>query len=585
MRSALAAAAQRRATRARSSSLSTVPPAETSSDYLPELAAIAASILYKSPSTSKAGRAVYILNSAAFPDAFEVDYDSLLSYVLARLPGEEELIAGAEYEVVFFAGGQPEGATMERRQGPGMGWYLQAYHVLSRATRKKLQRLYIVHPRTWVRVLVGVFGTIVSPKFRRKIVHVSTLSQLTVQMPIERLLIPPSTYLHDRRITPDIDVPYAGGRRAFGARHPLPKNIDTGQTRLPRVLRETTSFILMPQNVCTEGLFRIPPQSVLAGVLREAYDRGQQYIVWKERSATVVQPGMPQDLLGEVRLEDAYGVHLAASLIKTWYRDLRQPIFPESCYARFREKYGSAETDVTPEDLVDLIMPASPTSPLTITSREILTRHLLPLLSAVAEHERQNKMNAENLSILFSMCLLCGSDQLEDAKMSTLVRKILQAALDLWPQLREGLGIDPMAFEIDLLPPADPHDYEDPVEHDVHQTTSGDDLIETKQGHRIIMADVDSEPISPERVPTLPPRPVRSRAASLGKQLLPNLDVGSILKRKPASATPTADSAPAELDPPRYSTVFDGEGRSIHVADSPSSYAPADGFGPARRGE
>ncbi|KAK1072130.1 hypothetical protein LTR33_010294 [Friedmanniomyces endolithicus] len=173
MRTALAAAANRRATRnrARSKSLSAVPPADTSSDYLPELAVAAASILYRSPLPSKEGLPVYIINAAAFPDAWEVDYDSLLSYVLARLPGEDELLSGTEYEVIFFAGGQPEGATTEKRQGAGMGWYLQAYHVLSRATRKKLRRLYIVHPRAWVRVLIGVFGTVVSPKFKRKIVH------------------------------------------------------------------------------------------------------------------------------------------------------------------------------------------------------------------------------------------------------------------------------------------------------------------------------------------------------------------------------------------------------------------------------
>lgn len=147
MRSALAAAASRG--RTRSNSLSTVPPAQDSEDYLPELAAVAASILYRSPVDSKEGRPIYILNAAAFPDAYEVDYDTLLSYVLARLPGEDELISGTEYEIVFFAGGAPDNATAEKKQGPATGWYLQAYHVLSRALRKKLQMLYIVHPRTW----------------------------------------------------------------------------------------------------------------------------------------------------------------------------------------------------------------------------------------------------------------------------------------------------------------------------------------------------------------------------------------------------------------------------------------------------
>ncbi|KAK4575358.1 hypothetical protein LTR86_001212 [Recurvomyces mirabilis] len=626
MRSALAAAATRRAGRSRSTSLSAVPPSESSHDYAPELAAIAASILYRSPLPSREGRPIFVLNAAAFPDAWEVDYDNLLSYVLARLPGEEELISGTEYEVVFFAGGQPEGATSEKKQGPGMGWYLQAYHMLSRATRKKLQKLYIVHPRTWVRVLVGVFGTIVSPKFRRKIMHVNTLSQLALQVPIERLLIPPSTYLQDRKIEAEIGVPYMAGRKAFGARHPLPKNLNTGKTRLPRVLRETTSFLMLSQNVVMEGLFRIPPHSVLAGVLKEAYDRGQHFIVWKEKGATVVQPGIDQGLLDEVRLEDAYGVHLAASMIKMWYRELRDPIFPESSYARLRERYSSPDSQPSLEELVELILPASPLSPLTSISRKILTRHLLPLLSAIAEHEPQNKMNAENLSILFSMCLVCGTNQLEDAKMANVIKKVLQKAIAEWPLLREGLGMSKDAFAADLLPPSDRRDYEDPIDDESHTIDSEDN----QEGHRIVMADIDGTDEIPEpkrapilrprssgmapprkpsppslasadnasttetkRAPTLPPRPpARSRAASAAKQqqpLLPLLDVVGVggVKRKPAPMSAQApDSAPAMLDPPRYSTVFDSEGKSLHVADSPASYAlPADGFGPARRGE
>ncbi|KAI7001876.1 Asparagine synthetase [Hortaea werneckii] len=462
MRSALNLAAQRsRGGRSRSTSLSTVPPAEHSDEWDPALAAIAASILYRSPLPSREGRPVYILNAAAFPDSFEVDYDTLLSYVLARLPEEDELLSGTEYEIIFFAGGQPEGATSEKKNGPGIGWYLQAYHVLSRATRKKLQRLYIVHPRTWVRVLVSVFGTVVSPKFRRKITHINTLTQLALEQPIYRLLIPPTTYIHDRKLEPEITVPYPTNRRAFNAPEPFPGNAETGHTRLPRVLRETTTFILQPSNITTEGVFRIPPHSLLSSVLKEAYDRGQMYIIWKERGATFSPPGTEQALIDEIRLEDAYGVHLAASIIKTWYRDLRDPIFPESSYTLIRERYGANgdSTEVPLEDLVDLLLPASPQSPLAPTAREVLTRHLLPLLSRVASHESQNKMSSENLAIVFSMCLVNGSDQLEDAKVSMVIRKILKQAIEMWPVLREGMGIQADGFEKDLEPPVDPREF------------------------------------------------------------------------------------------------------------------------------
>nr|POF16372.1 isoform 4 of rho gtpase-activating protein 8 [Quercus suber] len=599
MRTALAAAAQRRAThRSRSNSLTAVPPAESSDDYIPELAAVAASILYRCPQPSRSGRPVYVLNSAAFPDAYDIDYDSLLSYVLARLPEEDELLSGTEYEVVFFAGGQPDSATNEKRQGPGMGWYLQAYHVLSRATRKRLERLYIVHPRTWVRVLIGVFGTIVSPKFRRKIVHVNTLSQLAQHVQLEKLLIQPATYLHDRKLSPEIEMPYASGRRAFGVRHPFPKNITTGETRLPRVLRETTSFILLPSNIETEGLFRIPPHSVLSGVLKEAYDRGQQYIVWKEKHTTFVQPGMDQALVDEVRQGDAYGVHSAASLIKTWYRELQSPIFPETSYEALRTKYGNPEDVVTPEDLVDIILPQSPSSPLTLNSRLILTRHLLPMLSLVAAHESQNKMSAENLAICFSMTLICGHDQIEDAKISSIVKRILKAAIEMWPQLRTGLTIESSVFDNDIAPPLDPRDYEDPLEDEPYRRILNEETVDGDETHRIVLND-EEDKLTVERAPTLPPRPgsstisqsppdlnttpvqnvtlsARSRASSAAKTI-PGLEAAGQIKRKPAPPIPM-ETQIAILDPPRYSAVFDADGHSLHPDHSPID--PVDGFGP-----
>lgn len=158
--------------RLRSSSLSAVPTPPTSVDYDVSLAKVAASILYRTPLPSEAGLPIYILNAAALPDAHEVDFDALLPYVLARLPGEDELLSGTEYEVIFFAGGgSAEGPSAPKKRRPGWGWFIQAYHVLSRAMRKRLQKLYIVHERSWVRILVEMFSTIVSPKFRRKIVH------------------------------------------------------------------------------------------------------------------------------------------------------------------------------------------------------------------------------------------------------------------------------------------------------------------------------------------------------------------------------------------------------------------------------
>ena len=157
--------------RLRSKSLNTIPPAPASEDYSVHLADAAAHIIYRSPLPSQTDLPVFIIDAAAFPDHAKVDYDALLPYVIARLPDEEELIDGRGYEVVFFAGSEEGGSASLKKERPGWGWFLQAYHVLNRAMRKRLQKLYVVHERTWIRFMIETFSTVVSPKFRKKIVH------------------------------------------------------------------------------------------------------------------------------------------------------------------------------------------------------------------------------------------------------------------------------------------------------------------------------------------------------------------------------------------------------------------------------
>ncbi|KAL6703017.1 hypothetical protein ACN47E_010293 [Coniothyrium glycines] len=560
------------ASRLRSSSLSAVPPPRQSSDYSRELAKAAASVLYRSPLPSKDGRPVFILNAAALPDSDETNFDTLLPYVLARLPEEDDLLKGYEYEVIFFAG-DGDGSATSKKHRPGWGWFLQAYHVLSRAMRKRLQKLYIVHEKAWVRILTEIFSTIVSPKFRRKIYHLSSLTQLAREIRIEDLLIPPSTYLADRRLSENVYSPANGGRRAFATRDPFPKS-SNGGTRFPRLLRETGSFLLMEQNIISEGLFRVPPHAKLRDCLKEAYDRGQRYIVWKDNGATLPVPPYPhaehqEEILAEVVPTDAYSVFMAAAMIKAWYASLRQPIFPTESYRDLKRLYGDPQDSIDLGRMKDLFSPDSEWSMLPQISREIVVRHLLPLLSEVAARAEQNKMTAENLAVCFAPALLCGPDQLEDAKMSSIIRRIITQATEMWNDgLREACGQTKGAFLQELMLPKDENDWEDPMEGEGSSTNSTGSLEQQAQG--ITLEDNEKFPTyyepqtktSQEMPPPLPPRSGAPSAQSSADSA----------KRKPA---------PPLQAPPRYSSVISDAPDDI--AESPVTYAATtDGFSPRR---
>ena len=393
----------------------------------------------------------------------------------------------------------------------------------------------------------------------------STLSNLALHIPIEDLLIPPSTYLHDRRISDEIFVPFATGRRAFNTRQPFP--IDSrGKSRLPRILRETTSFLVMEQNIVSEGLFRVPPHAKLKEVLKEAYDRGQKFIIWKDNGAYLPVPRYPRaehldEIIAEIDPKDAYSTFMAASLIKSWYADLRQPLFPQASYRELKRLYGDPDDLPDLEQLRDLMSPSSEWSFLPAISREILVRHLLPLLAAVAAHQEKNSMNAENLAVCFAPALLRGPDQLEDAKISSIIQRIITEAVKYWPEgLREACGIHARAFKEELVLPTYEKDWDDPVESPEGRKGRTEENVPDEQHVTGIILQDNEAPL---RIPPLPPRSSKPQT---------QFATENATKRKPA---------PPLQVPPRYSTIVADS--PYDVAESPSSYAAVtDGFAPPR---
>ncbi|KAK1908321.1 hypothetical protein P3342_009168 [Pyrenophora teres f. teres] len=333
----------------------------------------------------------------------------------------------------------------------------------------------------------------------------------------------------------------------------------------------------MEQNITSEGLFRVPPHSRLRDSLKEAYDRGQKYIIWKDNEVTLPVPPYAHaehqdEIIAEVFPTDAYSVYMAAAMIKAWYASLRQPIFPTESYRDLRRLYGDSQEVLELEKLTDLFSPTSEWSLLPGQSREILCRHLLPLMSAISARREQNKMNAENLAVCFAPGLLCGPDQLEDAKMSSIIRRIFTQAVKMWSEgLREACGQTEDAFYEGLKLPYNEHDWEDPPDATRDSMDSDESLEDQISG--ITLLDNEKlptfrEPRREQRDELPPPLPPRSRAPSTKSST-------DSIQRKPA---------PPLAVPPRYSAVISDAPED--VAESPITYAATtDGFSPRRNDE
>ena len=378
-------------------------------------------------------------------------------------------------------------------------------------------------------------------------------------MPIEDLLIPPSVYLTDRHLCSEIYAPYMSGKRAFAVRNALPSS-SLGSPRLPRVLREATSFLTSDPLLKTGGIFRINARAVEVEVLKEAYNRAQKFIVWREGNICQVSPyrkeGFGDVWVEELENTEGFGIHTAAGLIKQWYKDLPTPIFPPESYTAIDKFYGNSEDPFDAQQLLEILTPEVAWSVMPMTSRRIVTSHLLPMLSRVAEFKDWNQMTPHNLALCFAPNMLCGPDPIQDYKISTIIRRLLEAMIVHWKEdLAPEFGMDDMTFEESLRLPEATEDREDPLEEPQLSQSSADTQ---SNGITLLENDGDTEE-EPDSKPPLPPRPqsVINEATS-PNELHP-------LRRKPAP--------PLQIPPP-YSTIVGPDPNSSPSAEFSASSVP-----------
>ncbi|KAI4248236.1 MAG: hypothetical protein L6R42_009357 [Xanthoria sp. 1 TBL-2021] len=341
----------------------------------------------------------------------------------------------------------------------------------------------------------------------------------------------------------------------------------------------------MDECVRTEGIFRVNAKAVMVEVLQELYDQGQQFIVWQERDTVLCFPfwrdGTGDVGMDELKEKDGYDVHAAAGLIKLWYKELREPVFPQSYYQALGKFYGDADLQLEPQQLVEMLRPDAEWTILTTTARKILRMHLLPLLSRVIEMEEWNHMTAYGLAVCFAPALLRGPDIEEDMKMMAIVRRLLEAMVRNWKKhLAPVFEIDPQSFEAELRLPEVLADRQDPLEEGADSVSpseaqmSGITLIDNDGSASDTQqedgSDEDEAPPLPQRptpLPPLPPRPRTFFESEGGRPTLPPRTRSSTIAAIPITSNPTSSPtngvenpvkrkpAPTVQPLPRYSMV------------------------------
>ncbi|KAJ2159104.1 hypothetical protein GGF46_003259 [Coemansia sp. RSA 552] len=314
-----------------------------------------------------------------------VDYDRLLNLIQFRLDDFVE----SDYTVVLFAA--------NARYKPNVKWLYTAYRRLGRKYKKNLKALYIVHPAKWVQFLLTAMNAVLSPKFAKKVKWVETLSELAQAVPIQQITIPPEVYQHNATKEVEIRVPAHGrpASRFFGV--PIERLMGVhGELGLPAPVADALDY-LYTHALEVQDLFRRSPPPPTLQKVRNQYEAAGHvsvtYAVW--------------------------GEHVAAAVLKTWCRELPQPIIPPHYYELIRQMPDPAQqAEAAAAYARDVVLPALSDPPCV----SLLLAALFGLLRAIADHSHINNMTSAKLAAAWAPNFVRSSQPDVDISMCSVTR-------------------------------------------------------------------------------------------------------------------------------------------------------------------
>ncbi|XP_054278809.1 rho GTPase-activating protein 8-like [Macrosteles quadrilineatus] len=318
-----------------------------------------------------AGRRVIVVSACRLPSNKELDHQRLLRYLMYTL----DKFVEQDYSLVYFHHG------LTSKNKPTISWMWQAYCAFDRKYKKNLKALYLVHPTNFIRIIWRIFRAVISVKFGRKMMYVNCLNELSQYLNLDQISIPQPVLEHDERLmaknsrlssvspTPaTTQSPPPLPTQQFGVSLQFIKENHDREV-IPPLVRQCVEYLSTPDALETEGLFR----------------RSANVSKVKELQAKVNQ-GQPIEFNGDV--------HIAAVLLKTFLRELEEPIMTFDLYDEITQ-FQSVPNDERPRHVKILILEKLPED-----NYQVL-KYIVRFLSKVMDRCDLNKMTSSNLAVVF----------------------------------------------------------------------------------------------------------------------------------------------------------------------------------------
>ncbi|KAJ8411351.1 hypothetical protein AAFF_G00173570 [Aldrovandia affinis] len=320
------------------------------------------------------GRKLIVFSCCCMPPSHQLNHKRLLEYLKYTLDQYVE----SDYTVVYFHYG------LRSTNKPSLRWLSDAYKEFDRKYKKNLKALYVVHPTNFIRVLWNIFKPLISHKFGKKLTYVNYLAELREHLNCEQLVIPPDVLRHDEKLR----AAQKGGppppARVPPPRPPLPTQQfgvslqyirDKNQgVLIPPVMSQTVSY-LKQKGLHTEGIFRRSARVQLIRDIQKLYNLGKA-----------------------VDFDQHNDVHVPAVILKSFLRELAQPLLTFPLYERMQDivQVESSLRVTTVKQVIENIP----------EHNYIVLKYLVCFLHMVSQQSIVNKMSPSNLACVFAVNLV-----------------------------------------------------------------------------------------------------------------------------------------------------------------------------------
>ena len=166
--------------------------------------------------------------------------------------------------------------------------------------------------------------------------------------------------------------------RLFGG--PLSNGIARSRSSVPVVVYVCVQYLIY-HGLQTVGLFRISPSSVVVDAVKAAFENGD--------SVNISDP------------------HATAAVLKTYFRELAEPLIPYSAFSRFIVASDTRDEDASYTRLRDAVQTLD-------TDNRTVLSFLTHFLTLVAQQQVVNKMSPRNLATVWAPNLLRGPNSAPD---------------------------------------------------------------------------------------------------------------------------------------------------------------------------